>query len=128
MPLNTNVDLSESGDEFHEEAQGSSSLTVSRKRTVDLSDDEIEKPSRKMRRLQSSVSPKEKLSSEMTLRVLIGSKCKSCKSRCMTQFQAPFLFHQLMQFRVDWSKTGKLDQDIIVSLLNELYMYYVTSW
>ena len=72
-------------------------------------------PPPKRRRLGPTVSVKQKLSSEVHLRILTGSKCTSCKSRCMAAFQAPFLFHQLLQFRSCWGSTSKLDQDIIVS-------------
>ena len=90
---------------------------------VVLSEDEcggsdLEPPSKK-RKVKSGegVSAKAKLSSELHTRVLIGSRCTGCKSRCLTVFQAPFLFHKLLKFRSDWAKTHKLDQDVIAAWL-----------
>ena len=86
--------------------------------TVDLSDDsggEVQgsKVRSRKRKTGDDSQTKVKLQSEMWLRGLVGSKCKGCKKTCLVRFQRPALFEKLLEYRDGWSKTHKLDQDIL---------------
>lgn len=94
---------------------------------VELSDEDSDaggptEPAAKRRRIAAKVPPKLKLTSEMHLRVLVGARCQSCKSRCLTAFQAPAAFRALQQFRSEWAQTHKLDQDIIVPRCQKVFI------
>lgn len=89
-----------------------------------LSSSDIEQPSRKKQRTSTGStgsgskreSPaKEKLLSETYLRVLVSNGVPCCKQGCLSPFQAPSRFQELMTYRTCWAQTHKLDQDVIVS-------------
>lgn len=89
-----------------------------------LSGSDVEQPKKKPRTTTASTGSgskrepptlKEKLSSEVNLRLLVSNAIPCCKQRCLCQFQAPSRFQELLNYRMCWAKTHKLDQDVIVS-------------
>lgn len=68
----------------------------------------------KRAREESSKSFKERLSSELHLRALLGKKCTNCKHQCCMKFCDNHRFNQFLAFREEWCELHKLDQDPVV--------------
>ena len=84
---------------------------------------EPSQPSQSAKRARSMSSPRVDISSEASIRQMLGKPDCHCKQACLSQFTSRSAFEELLAFRRDWAGLHKIDQDAVesFSVLSQLF-------